>query len=83
MRKKLLATTIFTVVSMALLFTPLFTVQAQAADKIGWVGPIYKELSASALAAASSAGGLGGRALSFWASDISGLPAGGCKSASA
>jgi iron(III) transport system substrate-binding protein len=47
MRKKILATTIFAVVSMALLLIPIFTLQAQAADKIGWVGPVYKELSAS------------------------------------
>jgi iron(III) transport system substrate-binding protein len=47
MKKKILTTTIFAVVSMALLLTPLFTAQALAADKIGWVGPIYKELSAS------------------------------------
>ncbi len=47
MRKKILATTIFAVVSMALLLVPFFAVQSQAADKIGWVGPIYKELSAS------------------------------------
>jgi iron(III) transport system substrate-binding protein len=32
---------------MALLFVPTFAVQAQAAEKIGWVGPVYKELSAS------------------------------------
>jgi ABC-type Fe3+ transport system substrate-binding protein len=32
---------------MALLLLPIFTADAQAADKIGWVGPIYKELSAS------------------------------------
>ena len=45
MRNRILATTIFTVVSMALLLMPIFV--AQAADKIGWVGPVYKELSAS------------------------------------
>ena len=47
MKKTILATTIVTVVSMALLLMPIFTAQALAADKIGWVGPIYKELSAS------------------------------------
>ena len=47
MRNRILATTIFAVVSMALLFMPIFVAQAQAADKIGWVGPVYKELSAS------------------------------------
>jgi iron(III) transport system substrate-binding protein len=47
MGKRILITTIFTVLSMTLLLQPAFTVNAQAADKIGWVGPIYKELSAS------------------------------------
>jgi hypothetical protein len=46
MRKKILVTTIFAVFSMALLL-PIFATEAQAADKIGWIGPIYKELSAS------------------------------------
>ena len=47
MRKKILATTIFAVVCMALLLMPLFAVQAQAAEKIGWVGPVYTELAES------------------------------------
>jgi len=47
MRKKILTTTIFTVVSISLLLLPIFTAEAQAKDKIGWVGPVYKELSAS------------------------------------
>jgi len=47
MRKKILTTTIFTVVSISLLLLPTFAAQAQAADKVGWVGPIYKELSSS------------------------------------
>jgi hypothetical protein len=47
MRKKILATTIFTVFSMGLLLLPFLAAQVQAADKIGWVGPVYKELSAS------------------------------------
>jgi iron(III) transport system substrate-binding protein len=46
MRKKILVTTIFAIFSMAL-FLSIFAVEAKAADKIGWVGPIYKELSAS------------------------------------
>ncbi len=46
MRKRILTTTIFTVISMALMLTT-FAAQAQAKDKVGWVGPIYKELSDS------------------------------------
>ncbi len=46
MRKKILAVTIFSIFSTALLL-PIFATEAQAADKIGWVGPVYKELSAS------------------------------------
>ncbi len=47
MKRKILAATIFTVFLMGLLLLPIFTAQALAADKIGWVGPVYKELSAS------------------------------------
>ncbi|MBW1835515.1 MAG: extracellular solute-binding protein [Deltaproteobacteria bacterium] len=47
MKNRILATTIFTVISMALLLMPIFAAQAKAADKIGWVGPVYKELSDS------------------------------------
>ncbi len=47
MRKRILTITIFTVLSMALLLFTIFTEQAQAADKVGWVGPVYKELSDS------------------------------------
>ena len=47
MRNRILVTTIFTVISMSLLLLPTFAAQAQAADKIGWVGPVYKELSES------------------------------------
>ena len=47
MRKRILTTTIFAVLSIALLVLPTFMAEAQAADKIGWVGPIYKELSDS------------------------------------
>ncbi len=32
---------------MALMLTPVLTAKTQAADKIGWVGPVYKELSDS------------------------------------
>jgi iron(III) transport system substrate-binding protein len=46
MRKKILAITIFSIFSMALLL-PTFGVEAQAADKIGWVGPVYTELAES------------------------------------
>ncbi len=47
MRKRIFTATIFTVFSMGLLLMPFCAEQAQAADKIGWVGPVYKELSAS------------------------------------
>ena len=47
MRKRILATSIFAVLSMALLLMPTLPLEVQAADKIGWVGPVYKELSAS------------------------------------
>jgi len=47
MRKRILTTTIFTVLSMALMLLPTLVAQAQAADKIGWVGPVYTELSES------------------------------------
>jgi hypothetical protein len=42
----ILTATIFTLLSMGLLL-PIFSGEAQAKDKIGWVGPVYKELSAS------------------------------------
>ena len=47
MRRRTLAITIFAVLAIALLFVPTFATKALAADKIGWVGPVYKELSAS------------------------------------
>jgi ABC-type sugar transport system substrate-binding protein len=47
MRKKILLATIFTALSVALLLLPILQVEVQAKDKIGWVGPVYKELSAS------------------------------------
>jgi len=47
MKKTGLTAAILAVLSMALLLMPAFAAKAQAADKIGWVGPVYKELSAS------------------------------------
>ena len=47
MKKTCLTAAILAVLSMALLLMPAFAAKAQAADKIGWVGPVYKELSAS------------------------------------
>ena len=46
MRKRILAITTVTVFAMVLLL-PTFAVKAQAADKLGWVGPVYTELSVS------------------------------------
>ena len=46
MKKRILTTTIFIVFSMVVLLST-FASKAQAADKIGWVGPVYKELSDS------------------------------------
>ena len=48
MRKRILVTTIFRYFfNGAVASSNLTAVEAQAADKIGWVGPIYTELSAS------------------------------------
>ena len=47
MQKKTLTLTIFIVLSTVLLLWPMAGAKVQAADKIGWVGPVYKELSAS------------------------------------
>jgi iron(III) transport system substrate-binding protein len=47
MTKRLSTMAMFTVFSMVLMLIPALTSQAQAADKVGWVGPVYKELSAS------------------------------------
>ena len=47
MRKKILITAILAVFSMAMLLLPILPLDARAADKVGWVGPIYKELSDS------------------------------------
>ena len=46
MRGKILCT-VFVSVLAVLLVLPTFVLKAQANDKIGWVGPVYKELSAS------------------------------------
>ena len=46
MRKRILTTTIVTVFALLLLL-PSFAAQALAQEKVGWVGPVYKELSAS------------------------------------
>jgi len=49
MRKRILTATIFAVLSMALMLLPTFAAEAQAQtrDKVGWIGPVYKELSDS------------------------------------
>ena len=47
MKKRGLATTTVLALSMALLLLPTLAAEAQAAEKIGWVGPVYKELSDS------------------------------------
>lgn len=47
MGKRILTTTLFTMLSISLLLGTAFLPTAQAADKLGWVGPVYKELSDS------------------------------------
>ncbi|MCG6946762.1 MAG: extracellular solute-binding protein [Deltaproteobacteria bacterium] len=47
MRKRTVAITISAVLTMALLFVPTLATKAQAVDKLGWVGPVYTELSES------------------------------------
>ncbi len=47
MQEKALKLTLFIILSSMLLLWPIYGAQVQAADKIGWVGPVYKELSAS------------------------------------
>ena len=47
MKKKTLTKTFFIVLSTAVLLLPIVGAQVQAAEKIGWVGPVYKELSDS------------------------------------
>ena len=46
MSKRIFTVTVATVLA-GLLFLPAFSIPAQAADNLGWVGPVYKELSAS------------------------------------
>ena len=46
MNKRILTATFMAVFAMVLLI-PAFAPDAQAADKLGWIGPIYKELSES------------------------------------
>jgi iron(III) transport system substrate-binding protein len=46
MGKRILTTTIFTLLLTALLL-PTFALEAQAKDKLGWVGPVYTELAES------------------------------------
>ncbi len=46
MRKRILATAIFTVFSIVLVMAT-FSGPVQAAEKVGWIGPVYKSLSAS------------------------------------
>ena len=47
MKKRIMATTIITVFLLGLLLLPPLTAEVQAADKVGWVGPVYKELAES------------------------------------
>jgi len=47
MKKNFLWQRLVVVVVAAIFLVPLVGAQAQAADKIGWVGPVYKELSES------------------------------------
>lgn len=47
MTKKINITAIFALCSMIFLFLGVFASDLQAKDKIGWVGPVYKELSDS------------------------------------
>ncbi len=47
MKTRILTATICTAFLLGLLLLPNYAEQAQAADKVGWVGPVYKELSDS------------------------------------
>ncbi len=47
MRKRTLTVTIFAVLAVTLLFVPTLATKALAVDKLGWVGPVYTELSES------------------------------------
>lgn len=46
MKKRVLTAALLAVFSIAFLI-PAFATDAQAADKLGWIGPVYKELSDS------------------------------------
>ncbi|RPJ14752.1 MAG: extracellular solute-binding protein, partial [Desulfobacteraceae bacterium] len=46
MNKRILTVTFLALFSIAFLI-PAFVTDAQAADKLGWIGPVYKELSDS------------------------------------
>jgi ABC-type Fe3+ transport system substrate-binding protein len=47
MKKRILNTSIVTACLISVLLSLSFPAQAQGKDKIGWIGPIYKELSES------------------------------------
>ena len=47
MQKRNAAKNLFIVVSMTLLFLAVSIPEVLAADKLGWVGPVYTELSES------------------------------------
>ncbi len=47
MRRQLFFSVCLAGVLAVVLIMPVFSAQSQAADKIGWVGPVYKELSDS------------------------------------
>ena len=47
MKRRLFISVCLAGILAVVLLMPTFSVQSQAADKIGWVGPVYKELSDS------------------------------------
>jgi ABC-type Fe3+ transport system substrate-binding protein len=47
MKKRIMTTPIIFAVFVSLLILPVFSAQTMAADKLGWVGPIYTSLSDS------------------------------------
>ena len=47
MKRKIWVATIVCALSTVLLLLPAIVVKARAADKLGWVGPVYTELSES------------------------------------
>ena len=47
MKKKSMAAPMGFVLFLSLIILPMFAAQTMAADKLGWVGPIYTELSDS------------------------------------